>query len=162
MAYKDEYEVARLYSEAAFGALLGREFAARRKLSLWLAPPLISKTDPATGRPKKRRFGPWIWPFLRLLAKGKRLRGGPLDPFGTTAERRAERALIETYVSDIEALAADLTPQNAGLALPLSAWPSEARGFGPVKADGLAKAEANRERLWTAFRDDAPKILAAE
>jgi indolepyruvate ferredoxin oxidoreductase len=161
MAYKDEYEVARLYSQAAFAETVRRQFGAPRKLSLWLAPPLFSNTDPATGRPRKRKFGPWIWPALRLLAKGKVLRGTLFDPFGRSAERRAERALIETYEADIRRICQTLEAGRCSLAAALADWPSEARGFGPVKRLGMAKALALREQRWAAYAQP-PMAMAAE
>ena len=161
MAYKDEYEVARLHSEAAFGALVDGAFSARRRLSLWLAPPLISKIDPATGRPRKRRFGPWIWPVLKLLARGKVLRGCALDPFGHTRERRDERALIELYEADVRRMCRLMEPGRYAAAVTLADWPWEARGFGPVKAQGMARAQEDRTRLWTTFTAP-PMAMAAE
>jgi indolepyruvate ferredoxin oxidoreductase len=158
MAYKDEYEVARLYSEPAFDRTLGQHFSAHRRLNLWLAPPLLSPPDPATGRPRKRKFGPWIWPVLRLLARGKALRGTILDPFGHSGERRAERALVKTYEADVRRLCARLDPLGYASAVALAAWPSEARGFGPVKAAGIARAHIERARLSAAI--EAPQTAA--
>ena len=162
MAYKDEYEVARLYAEPAFAETLGGQFETHKRLGLWLAPPLFSRIDPATGRPKKRKFGPWIFPALRLLAKGKALRGTALDPFGYAAERREERALIATYEDDVRKLCEGLDAARYAAAAKLAAWPSEARGFGPVKAAGLEQARANREALWAALKAPAPIAIAAE
>src|SRR3546814_3400924 len=87
MAYKDEYEVARLCSEPGFRAAVDAQFSRTGKIRLHLAPPLLSRLDPRTGRPAKRRFGPWIFTAMALLAKGKRLRGSWADLFGRTAER---------------------------------------------------------------------------
>ena len=162
MAYKDEYEVARLYAEPAFAETLGGQFETHKRLGLWLAPPLFSRIDPATGRPKKHRFGPWIFPALRMLAKGKVLRGTALDPFGYAAERREERALIAIYEDDVRKLCDGLDAIHYAAATKLAAWPSEARGFGPVKAVGLEKARANRDALWAALKAPAPLAIAAE
>jgi indolepyruvate ferredoxin oxidoreductase len=162
MAYKDEYEVARLYAEPAFAGTLDGAFQGRGRTSLWLAPPGLSPIDPATGRPKKMKFGPWIFPVLRLLAKGKALRGSGLDPFGRTDERRRERALIIQYEADIRRLAGALTPARHARAITLAGWPSEVRGFGPVKLAGMDRAAARRELLWSAFDNDEPVLVAAE
>ncbi len=159
MAYKDEYEVARLYSEPQFKVLLESEFAIRGKTSVWLAPPLLSRTDPATGRPKKRKFGPWIWPLMRVLAKAKFLRGGMFDPFGYSAERRGERALLHAYAEDIGKLITELKPETYDRAVALAGWPAAARGFGPVKEAGMKQAWAARQALWAAFH--APAQMAA-
>src|SRR5690606_36775158 len=93
MAYKDEYEVARLYGSAEFKASLAAQFSDTGNISLWLAPPLLSRIDPATGRPRKRKFGPWVLSAVKLLATAKGLRGTPFDVFGYTGERRHERNL---------------------------------------------------------------------
>jgi indolepyruvate ferredoxin oxidoreductase len=144
MAYKDEYEVARLYSESTFRDGLDAQFSGYRKLSVWLAPPLLSSKDPATGRPRKRRFGPWIFPLLRGLAALKGLRGSWADPFGHTRERRLERQLAEAYGRMIERLCADLGPETLDAAVALADLPQEIRGFGLVKE---AAAEAALARF---------------
>jgi indolepyruvate ferredoxin oxidoreductase len=147
MAYKDEYEVARLYSEPAFREGLARQFAGERRLRVMLAPPILSRPDPATGRPKKRAFGPWIFTAFEWLAKGKRLRGTALDPFGYTAERRAERALIETYRADVALILERLGEGDYGLLCELARLPQDIRGFGPVKERRLAAAMERRQAL---------------
>ena len=151
MAYKDEYEVARLYSEPAFRAELAAQFAGSKRVSLYLAPPMLSRVDPATGRPAKRRFGPWIFPVMTLLAKAKRIRGGWADPFGRTAERRAERVLRDEYLSDIEALCAKLTPSTLHEVNALAALPTMVRGFGPVKEQAMAAYRSHRANLLLAL-----------
>jgi indolepyruvate ferredoxin oxidoreductase len=133
MAYKDEYEVARLYGSAEFKASLAAQFSDMRRISLWLAPPLLSRIDPATGRPKKRKFGPWILPAFALLARLKFLRGSRFDPFGHTHERRAERRLAEDYLAVIADTCATLERDGLAQALLLAQLPQEVRGFGPVK-----------------------------
>lgn len=160
MAYKDEYEVARLYSEPAFREMLAAQFAASRRISLWLAPPLLSRRDPATGRPKKRRFGPWVLPLLGALARAKRLRGTFVDPFGRTAERRAERALRDQYVADIEALAEGLDAAGLERAIALAELPDMVRGYGPVKEEAMAAYVARRATL-AATPAAAPALGAA-
>ncbi len=162
MAYKDEYEVARLYAEPAFAESLGEQFATHKSLGLWLAPPLFSRIDPATGRPKKMKFGAWIFPVLGMLAKGKVLRGTALDPFGYMAERREERSLIGEYEADVRKVCDGLKAERYADAVKVAAWPSEARGFGVVKAAGLEKARANRAARLAAFEAPAPLAIAAE
>jgi indolepyruvate ferredoxin oxidoreductase len=147
MAYKDEYEVARLYSDGVFRASLQRDFDAPQKLSVWLAPPLFSPRDPRTGAPKKLRFGGWIFPVFEQLAKLKRLRGTRFDPFGWTAERREERRLVDEYESTIAALCDRLSEANEATATALASIPAEIRGFGHVKAKSLKLAQLRRQRL---------------
>jgi indolepyruvate ferredoxin oxidoreductase len=137
MAYKDEYEVARLYSNAEFQASLAAQFADHRKLSLWLAPPLLSRVDPATGRPRKRKFGPWVFTAFRLLARLKGLRHTRFDPFGYTAERRGERAMAEEFIGLVEAECTRLDGTRYDAALALARLPQEVRGYGPVKLEAM-------------------------
>ena len=148
MAYKDEYEVARLYSEPAFRAGLAAQFEGSARLRVHLAPPLLAwRRDEKTGRPAKIAFGAWIFPLFRLLAKGKRLRGTWLDPFGHTAERRMERALIGEYRALAERIVASVTPETMVQAIDLAASHQLVAGFGPVKQAGMqawrAKADAS-------------------
>jgi indolepyruvate ferredoxin oxidoreductase len=147
MAYKDEYEVARLYGSAGFKASLAAQFARHGKISLWLSPPLISRVDPATGRPKTRKFGPWILPLFSLLARFKILRGSAFDPFGYSAERRDERRLAFDYISMIDDLCQRLDAASLGRATELAALPLEIRGFGPVKAAAIARYDEQRSNL---------------
>lgn len=133
MAYKDEYEVARLYARADFRAALDCEFESVRKMRLQLAPPLLARIDPATGRPRKVSFGGWTFPALRILAAGRGLRKTPLDPFGYTAERRVERASRDTFLERIGKAVEELGPQNLGDYVSLAKLPMDVRGFGPVK-----------------------------
>ncbi|MCC2658375.1 MAG: pyruvate ferredoxin/flavodoxin oxidoreductase [Panacagrimonas sp.] len=150
MAYKDEYEVARLYSEPEFRDNLRRQFSGHGKLGVWLAPPLISPMDPATGRPKKRRFGAWIFPLFTLLARFKGLRGTPFDVFGYSTERRAERRLVAQYFETIEQQNRQLSTETLPKALALASIPDQIRGFGPVKMEAMENAERRREALLTA------------
>ena len=113
LAYKDEYEVARLYASPAFEKALGEQFESRRKLEFHLAPPLLARRDKATGEPRKMRFGAWMLPVFRLLAKGKRLRGTAWDVFGYSAERKLERQMIADYERLLDEIAQRLTPADA-------------------------------------------------
>src|SRR5205823_11981921 len=132
MAYKDEYEVARLYSDGRFDASLGETFKGGRH-KVWLSPPIIAPKGP-DGRPKKIAFGGWMLKFgFPVLAKLKGLRGGPLDLFGATAERRMERRLSGDYEAALDRLAAGLTAERLPLAIRIAAIPGLIRGFGHIK-----------------------------
>ncbi|MFO1173836.1 MAG: indolepyruvate ferredoxin oxidoreductase family protein [Paracoccaceae bacterium] len=160
MAYKDEYEVARLHLTSADRA---RDlFDGDLKLTFHLAPPVLGGTDGA-GRPKKRAFGAWMIPVFRLLARAKGLRGTALDPFGRTAERRGERAAIAEYEADMAEVFAALTPATLPVARALAELPLSVRGFGPVRAAAAAKAAARRAELLAELRaGGAPLATAAE
>jgi indolepyruvate ferredoxin oxidoreductase len=158
MSYKDEYEVARLYTSGAFQDSLRQAFSGKLTLKVWLAPPLPAKADPATGRPAKRAFGAWVFALFALLKRLKRLRGGPLDPFGVTAERRMERALITEYEATVTRLIAGLTPATHRQAIEIANLPDQIRGFGPVKEKA---AQAARARLAILLAQYAPAEAAA-
>jgi indolepyruvate ferredoxin oxidoreductase len=165
MAYKDEYEVARLYTDGSFMQALKQKFPAEAKLTFHLAPPLLSKRDPETGHLRKRTFGPWMMSAFRLLAHLKRLRGTAFDIFGYTQERQTERRLIGEYRSLIEELLAKLTPDNLALAIEIASVPEHIRGYGHVKERHLAEAKAREAELVAAFRAGRgalPRPIAAE
>ena len=147
MAYKDEYEVARLYADPEFQRGLRAQFDGFSKLSVWLAPPLFARPDPVTGRPAKRKFGPWIFPVFCVLAAMKRLRGTWADPFGHTEERKAERALVAEYFETIERICAELPSLDLAVATQIAALPDQLRGYGPVKAAALVSYRKDREAL---------------
>jgi indolepyruvate ferredoxin oxidoreductase len=156
MAYKDEYEVARLYSEPAFRQSLNAQFAGMKRVSVYLAPTLLSRIDPATGRPAKRKFGPWIFKAMALLAKGKRVRDRWADPFRRTAERRAERALRDNYLATIVDLLPRLDVRSFDTILVIARLPDMVRGYGPVKEEAMtgyyAKLTALLDQLNSASR----------
>jgi indolepyruvate ferredoxin oxidoreductase len=162
LAYKDEYEVARLQSDPAFLAEIAEQFEGEYRLEFNLAPPLLARPDPNTGRPAKRTFGPWLLPVFRLLARLRRLRGTPLDIFGYSAERKLERRLIAEYEQRIEELIAGLDSQRHAAAVALAALPEQIRGYGPVKEAHLAKARAREAELVEAFRHPPAQKSAAE
>ena len=162
MAYKDEYEVARLYSDTDFLARVGAMFEGGWKLKFHLAPPLLAGPDPVTGEPEKQTYGPWMLRAFRVLARLKRLRGTWLDPFGHTAERRQERQLVLDYEALVPELLAALTPDNHATAVELAAIPDRIRGFGPVKERFLRHAKTREAELLAAFRGGAePRGAAA-
>ena len=161
LAYKDEYEVARLYSDGAFRAQLASAFEGGTRLTFHLAPPLLARPDPETGRPAKQKFGPWVMHAFAFLARFKGLRGTAFDPFGRTAERRAERALIAAYEKDVAAILAALTPGKHRLAVELARLPQEIRGFGPIKMAAIEKAAGRAAQLREALARNAGDNRAA-
>ena len=162
LAYKDEYEVARLYTDGRFRAQVAAQFEGSPGLRFSMAPPLVAGRDPATGHLKKRLFGPWMLSAFRLLARFKGLRGTPLDIFGYSAERRRERALIGEYESVVETLIEGLGSDNHGLAVEIAEVPLSMRGFGHVKEANIACAKEREAELLAAFRAPAPQVSAAE
>lgn len=162
MAYKDEYEVARLYTDGSFADALRSEFDGDAKLRLHLAPPFLAKRDAVTGEPRKREFGPWVFPVFRVLARLKRLRGTPLDPFGFAAERRVERQLIRDYAALVDTVLARLTPEALPIAVELAELPQSIRGFGHVKTRSIEDAARRQAELLARFEASAPFPLAAE
>src|SRR5579883_1062764 len=163
MAYKDEYEVARLYTGGQFQKKLHQQFEGDFTLEFHLAPPLLAERDPATGHLKKRRYGAWMMRAFGVLAKLKFLRGTPLDPFGRSEERKIERQLVVAYEALVDEIIGGLTQDNHATAIELASIPAEIRGFGHVKAANLAKARAKWEALLAVFRTPAPPhAIAAE
>jgi indolepyruvate ferredoxin oxidoreductase len=161
LAYKDEYEVARLYTDGTFQRQLARAFEGDYRLEFHLAPPLLSKIDPETGRPRKLRFGPWMMTAFRLLAGMKGLRGTRFDIFGFNAERRMERRLIAEYESVLDEAAKALGPGTYAAAVDLAALPEQIRGFGPVKAASVEKAKAREKELLASLRNPLRERVAA-
>ena len=164
MAYKDEYEVARLYTDGAFAKQVRNELGGERlRFYVHLAPPLLARTDKATGEPRKMMFGPWIFPLFRLLAKFKVLRGTAFDPFGYSVERKTERQLVRDYEAMLDEVLAKLTPANHHIAVGLAAIPEKIRGFGHVKMRHLKAAKADEAALLDQLRaGPAPLLKAAE
>jgi indolepyruvate ferredoxin oxidoreductase len=164
MAYKDEYEVARLHADPAFLRQVKNEVDGDNlRFTFHLAPPLLARRDKVTGEPRKMSFGPWMLTLFGLLAKLKFLRGTALDPFGYTAERKAERQLVSDYEMLLDELIAKLAPDNHHLAVGLAAIPEKIRGFGHVKLRHLAAAKADEAALLEQFHaGGAPLLRAAE
>jgi len=151
MAYKDEYEVARAYTDPAFRAKLDAQFEGDFKLRVKLAPPLISRRDPHTGHSQKREFGPWIFTAFRLLSSLKCLRGTRLDPFGYSQERRTERTLIPHYRKLLSHVTTNLTEANLGAGIRLAGLAEQIKGFGHVKNASIEAAMTEEEKLLTEF-----------
>jgi indolepyruvate ferredoxin oxidoreductase len=163
MAYKDEYEVARLYTESDFLRRIADQFDGPYELRFHLAPPLLAERDPATGHLQKRVYGPWMLTAFRLLAKLRFLRGTKFDIFGRTAERRAERQLLAEYEALVAQVTAALSPANHAAAVELAALPLEIRGFGHIKEANLQRAKAKEAELVARFHSaSTPQVLAAE
>jgi indolepyruvate ferredoxin oxidoreductase len=164
MAYKDEYEVARLYTDPSFERQVRNDIGGGHlRYHVHLAPPLLARRDKITGVPRKMTFGPWIFPVFRMLAKFKFLRGTAFDPFGYTAERKIERALVREYETLLEEIFAKLTPENHPLAVGLAVIPDKIRGFGHVKLRHLKTAKADESALLEQFRaSPTPLLKAAE
>ena len=152
LAYKDEYEVARLYSDGEFRRQLEQTFGGDYRVELHLAPPLLARIDPVSGEPRKRAYGPWIFPLLRLLAPLKKLRGTPFDPFGYSRDRRLERRLLADYEMLLMEIMDDLEPANHGYAVELARLPEQIRGYGPVKERNARQAAQRQAELLRLFR----------
>ena len=160
LAYKDEYEVARLHLETAEKARA--EFDGDFRMSVHLAPPILARKG-ANGRPVKREYGAWMFRAFRFLAAMKRLRGTAFDPFGRAAERRMERALIAEYEADMAEVLPKVTPATRDAVLALARLPLDIRGFGPVKEASQRQAAKRREELLAVIRaGGTPERAAAE
>jgi indolepyruvate ferredoxin oxidoreductase len=161
LAIKDEYEVARLYTDGEFAKRVASQFEGDYKLVFHLAPPLTNKSDSATGEAKKKTYGPWMMSAFRLLARMKGLRGTAFDIFGRTPERRLERQLITDYEALIKELLPLLAAHNYAIAAELASIPEHIRGYGHVKERHLKAAKAKEAALVEAFRAAKPAEAAA-
>ena len=157
LAVKDEYEVARLYTDGEFEKRVAAQFEGGYKLKFHLAPPAFNKADPLTGEAKKSVYGPWMMGAFRVLAKMRGLRGTALDVFAHTAERKLERALPGQYETLVDELVAALAPHNHALAVQLAQTPEHIRGYGHVKDRHLKLAKAKEAELLAAFRAARPQ-----
>ncbi|CDZ25823.1 indolepyruvate ferredoxin oxidoreductase family protein [Neorhizobium galegae] len=156
MAYKDEYEVARLHRDRGFEKKLAEQFEGDFKIRHHLAPPMITKIDQRTGHPAKIAFGAWIRPAFGVLEKLKFLRGTPFDPFGRTAERRMERKLIADYFDLVTELSTRLDASNHALAIEIAGLPDMVRGFGHVKHASVERFEKRKADLLAKWRAKEP------
>ncbi len=162
MAYKDEYEVARLYTESDFLEELDATFGGDYTLTFHLAPPLLGGRKDAKGRPVKRRFGPWMLKAMKGLARLRGLRSGPLDPFRFSADRKLDRRLLAEYEALLDELATRLDAGTHATALALAKLPEEVRGYGPVREAASEKAAERRQTLLLELREGRPVTIAAE
>ena len=163
LSYKDEYEVARLFSDGHFERELREHFEGDFKISFNLAPPILGGAKDALGRPNKRVFGARMLPVFRILARMRFLRGTPLDIFGHSAERRLERKLITDYEKDVATVLSLLSPPTIDTAIELLSLPDSIRGYGPVKEKAVADAKARHAQLAADLaKPPAPRQIAAE
>jgi indolepyruvate ferredoxin oxidoreductase len=164
LAYKDEYEVARLYTDGGFEKQLRDQFEGDFKISINLAPPIMGGGTDALGRPKKRAFGAWMMPVFRLLAKLRGLRGTAFDIFGYSAHRRLERDLIAGYEKDVAHILSVLTSLTLDTAIEILSLPDRIRGYGPVKEKAVQDAKARYAQLAAELANPppAPRQIAAE
>ncbi|MFL6574763.1 MAG: indolepyruvate ferredoxin oxidoreductase family protein, partial [Burkholderiales bacterium] len=161
LAYKDEYEVARLHANGEFEKKIAGMFEGDYRTYYYLAPPLFAKTDPLTGEPRKMRFGGWMKGVFKVLSRLKFLRGTAFDPFGHTEERRMERELIREYEHTVEQILASLNAQNHAAALQLASLPEEIRGFGHIKKRNVETARKKRQELLQRFSARGAERAAA-
>ncbi|MDX2316669.1 MAG: indolepyruvate ferredoxin oxidoreductase family protein [Gammaproteobacteria bacterium] len=147
LAYKDEYEVARLYTDTRFTEALENQFTGDYQLQFHLAPSWLARQDRDSGRPRKRRFGQWMLRAFKLLARLRGLRGTPFDPFGYGDDRRLERQLVRSYEGRIEELLGKLSAENHGLAVEIASIPEGIRGYGHVKRAHVEAARAKEAAL---------------
>ena len=161
MAIKDEYEVARLYTDGSFKQQLSREFESYDRLEFHLAPPIMGRSN-ADGSPRKSRFPGWMMTGFRMLAALRRLRGTMLDPFSRTAERRVERELLARYEGDLDRILDAIDARRLDAAAALASVPQLIRGYGHVKLASVARADAERDRLLPRLVRPEAEPIAAE
>ncbi len=161
MAYKDEYEVARLYTDGRFEKAVAEQFQGDYSIRYHLAPPLFSRRHPSTGLPAKREYGPWMMKSMKKLAGLKRLRGTAMDPFGYTRERRDERRTRDGYIDMIDNVLGELSAVNLQAAVKLAEVPEQIRGFGHIKAQNLVKARKLEADLLETFKHAESERRAA-
>jgi indolepyruvate ferredoxin oxidoreductase len=147
MAYKDEYEVARLYTDGSFAKKISEKFDGDFRLKFHLAPPIFGARDKVTGHLRKKQYGGWTIHAFRLLAPLKFLRGTAFDPFGRTAERKAERKLIEDYLAMLDQHTLTMKAEQIPLLAKLAQLPETIRGYGHIKEENIGKATAEKARL---------------
>jgi len=162
MAYKDEYEVARLYSNGDFIRQLNETFEGDFKLQFHMAPPLLSKKDPDTGLPRKMQFSSWMMPLFGVLAKFKALRGTRFDLFGYSAERHLERELLRQFETDIDELTQHLSADKLPLAVELVELIQQVRGFGHIKEAAIEQYQLRREHIRKKLRGDVVQMVEIE
>jgi indolepyruvate ferredoxin oxidoreductase len=148
LAFKDEYEVARLHTQTEFVANVRRTFGDGVRMSFNLSPPLLSRIDTATGRPRKYELGPWFTPVLKMLARVRRIRGTWFDPFAHTADRRLDRELLARYEQVLERVLAEIDESRFDVALEFLRLPEQVRGYGPIKRAAAERAWHSADELW--------------
>jgi len=159
LAYKDEYEVARLYTQTDFRDQLRQHFSGDYKVNFQFAPPIFAKKDKTTGHLKKREFGPWVWPLLKVVARLKFLRKTPWDPLGRTAERKLDRELIADFETRVERVLQLLEPNNHALAVEIAALPQTVRGFGHIKERAAQQYRRRSDELMTTMANPEENVV---
>jgi len=162
MAYKDEYEVARLHTETGFLDKVDRMMEGDYTVKYHLAPPLFAKKDPATGLPRKSEYGPWMTKAFSVLARFKNLRGTAFDIFGYTAERKDERKLIQHFTETLSYLSENLSDNTLAIAVEIAELPMKVRGYGHIKEKAFVHYYKEHEHLMALFKNPAPHAQAAE
>ena len=162
MAYKDEYEVARLFAETDFMKEVNETFEGDFKVHFHLAPPLLSGETDAQGRPKKRRFGPWMFRAFRLLAKLRGLRGTAIDPFRYSADRKLDRAMLKDYQSLVDRIGRELNASNYETLLQLAELPADVRGYGPVREQAAESIREKQTQLIKALDTGRPTLIRTQ
>ncbi|PCM45396.1 indolepyruvate ferredoxin oxidoreductase family protein [Marinobacter sp. ANT_B65] len=159
MAFKDEYEVARLFAETDFMKEVNNTFEGDFKVHFHLAPPIMNRGLDAQGRPRKRQFGPWMFRAFRLLAKFRMLRGTPIDPFSYSADRKMDRALLKNYEQLVERIVRELNVSNYDTFLQLAELASEVRGYGPVREQAAEAVQERSIQLVKALDTGRPTLI---
>jgi len=159
MSYKDEYEVARLFTQTDFLQEIEQTFEGDYRIHFHLAPPLLSRKQDARGRPLKRQFGPWMLGAMKVLAPLKGLRNTAFDPFRFSADRKLDRALLAEYRELLKRIAIDLSDDNYAFAIELAELPADIRGYGPVREQAAQAAAEKRAHLLKAFETGQPTLI---
>jgi len=159
MAFKDEYEVARLFAETDFMKEVNNTFEGDFKVHFHLAPPIMNRGTDAQGRPQKRQFGPWMFRVFKLLAKFRVLRGTPVDPFSYSADRKMDRAQLKDYQQLVERIVSELDASNYDTFLQLAELASEIRGYGPVREQAAEAVQEKHEQLIRALDTGHPTLI---
>ncbi len=154
LAYKDEYEVARLYSRPEFMARLKQQFSGDIRLGVHLAPHILASRDASSGRYRKREFGPWVFTLFKVLAGFRFLRGTVLDPFGYSEHRKLERGLITDYEVLVDEVLTGLSVDKHDTAVALLSLPEQIRGYDVVKEDHLKRVVNQQAQLLASYRGD--------
>jgi len=161
LAYKDEYEVARLHADPAFRKSIEEMFEGDYHVEFNLSPPVLQRVDPTTGEPRKRRFGPWMITAFQGLARMKRLRGTWADPFGRHEDRRTERALVAHYEEAMGDILPRVNSANVATAVEIAALPDQIRGYGYIKKRHLERAMEHEKHLMARFNGHLPATVGA-
>jgi indolepyruvate ferredoxin oxidoreductase len=159
MAFKDEYEVARLFAETDFMKEVNNTFEGDFKVHFHLAPPIMNRGTDAQGRPRKRQFGPWMFRVFKLLAKFRVLRGTPVDPFSYSSDRKMDRAQLKDYQQLVERIVSELDASNYDTFLQLAELGSEIRGYGPVREQAAEAVQEKHSQLIKALNTGRPTLI---